>query len=122
MKHKTYYADPREREEFHYPAPASKQGEGRRNNELFGILNDDGEREEQNQTHFNDIVDNEDRENELIASIDADKEENYIPADEEDTTIKEIPAYYVRARKAPRSAMPAVEDDLFAVMSSDDPR
>jgi hypothetical protein len=85
-------------------------------------LNDDGERTEKNQTNFDDIVDNEDREDELLASIDADKEENYIPADEKDTTIKEIPDYYVRTKKAPRGTTPAVEDDLFAVMSSDDPR
>jgi hypothetical protein len=35
MKHKTYYPDPKEREEFYYVASASGQGKGRRNNELL---------------------------------------------------------------------------------------
>ncbi|MDR0608364.1 MAG: hypothetical protein LBG52_08790 [Candidatus Peribacteria bacterium] len=120
MKHKLDYTNLKEREPFHYPSPVFNQGKGSRNNELLGTLNNDGDREAQNVTTPDDILDTETRENDLLANIYADQEENYIPADEGDTEVKEIPLYYVRNKRAPRDAVPAVEDDLYAVMSSDD--
>lgn len=122
MKH--YEKDPRETERFYSPAPASGQGMGTKTNELLGTLNEDGDWEENEYVRVEDTIPEEgSREDDLINQIDADNDEYYIRAEESEVKSELLPPRRNRFRNgiAPSDAIPAVKDDLYAVMSSDDP-
>ncbi|MDR2541568.1 MAG: hypothetical protein LBD11_07630 [Candidatus Peribacteria bacterium] len=124
MKYQYYAKDPRETQEYHYPAPASGQGIGRKSDELLGTLNENGEWEEKTSLHpIEKISDEGSREDELIAQIDSDNDEYYTRADEAEVDAETLLPRRNRFRngKSPSDATPVVEDDLLAVMSSDDP-